>query len=105
MDEDLEALSRAQLITEVERLRVGIRSHRDGTGHDLCWYHPALWGLLPEQRELRPWVPTWPKFMEGCIRYRAMLDRELADAPRHDASFSDPSSRGESQGDDGRSEV
>jgi hypothetical protein len=26
--------------------------------------------------------------MEGCIRYRAMLDRELADAPRRDERFS-----------------
>jgi hypothetical protein len=89
MDEDLEALTKEQLMTEVKRLRAGIRSHRDSTGHDLCWHHPALWGLLPEQSDLRPWVPTWPKFMEGCIRYRTMLDRELADAPRRDLSYSD----------------
>jgi hypothetical protein len=89
MDEDLMALTREQLVEEVKRLRTGIRTHRDSTGHALCWHHPDLWGLLPEQGELRPWVPTWPKFMEGCVRYRAMLDRELADAPRRDVDFGD----------------
>ena len=95
MDEDLEALTKEQLIAEVRRLRAGIRLHRDSTGHDLCWHHPDLWGLLPEKIDVRPWVPTWPKFMEGCIRYRAMLDRELADAPRHDVGFSDASQQEE----------
>jgi hypothetical protein len=89
MDEDLEALTKEQLITEVKRLRTAIRSHRDSTGHDLCWYQPDLWGLLPEQGYARPWVPTWPKFLEGCIRYRTRLDRELADAPRRDVDFND----------------
>jgi hypothetical protein len=89
VDEDLEALTKEQLIAEVRRLRAGIRAHRDSTGHDLCWHHPDLWGLLPEQRDVRPWIPTWPRFMEGCVRYRAMLDRELADAPRRDVDFGD----------------
>lgn len=87
MDDDLETLNREQLLAEVKRLRAGIRAHRDSTGHDLCWHHPDLWGLLPEQASAQPWVPTWPKFMEGCIRYRASLDRELASAPRRDAGF------------------
>ena len=105
MDEDLEALTKEQLIAEVRRLRTGIRSHRDSTGHDLCWHHPDLWGLLPEQGDVRPWVPTWPKFMEGCIRYRAMLDRELADAPRCDLGFSDTSRQKEPHGDPGGSNL
>ena len=88
LDEDLEALTKEQLIAEAKRLRAGIRAHRDSTGHDLCWHHPDLWRLLPEQVDVRPWIPTWPRFMEGCIRYRAMLDRELADAPRRDERFS-----------------
>ena len=87
MDEDLEALTHEQLIGEVRRLRAGIRAHRDSTGHELCWHHPQLWGLLPESGNTQPWVPTWPQFMQGCIRYRAMLDRELAHAPRRDVSF------------------
>lgn len=89
MDEDLDTMTPAQLAAEVKRLRAGIRAHRDSTGHDLCWHHPDLWGLLPEQLAHKPWVPTWPKFMEGCIRYRASLDRELPDAPRRDVSYSD----------------
>lgn len=96
MDEDLDGLTREQLIAEIQRLRAGIRKHRDSTGHDLCWHQPELWGLLPEQRDLRPWVPSWPKFIEGCVRYRQMLDRELADAPRRDVSFGDTPAPGDS---------
>ncbi len=104
MDEDLESLTQEQLIAVAKRLRDGIRAHRDSTGHDLCWHHPDLWGLLPEQRDVRPWVPTWPRFMEGCVRYRTMLDRELADAPRRDVESGDASQQNEPRretGDDG----
>jgi hypothetical protein len=41
-------MKREELILEVKKLREGIRKHRDSTGHDLCWHHPELWGLLPE---------------------------------------------------------
>ena len=82
MDEDLEKMSREELMAEVRRLRQGIRAHRDGTGHDLCWHHPELWRLLPERSDPLPSVPAWPQFMRGCIRYRQSLDRELPDAPR-----------------------
>ena len=77
LDEDLQALSRDQLIEEVKRLRAGIRRHRDASGHDLCWYHPKLWGLLPEKTDLLPDVPTWPEFVAGCVKYRSALDKEL----------------------------
>ena len=82
MDEDLTAVSRAQLIEEVKRLRQGIRLHRDSTGQDLCWHHPALWGLLPEKQDPVPTVPNWPEFMEGCVRYRRSLDTQAPSAPR-----------------------
>jgi hypothetical protein len=82
MDDDLDGLSRDALIAEVRRLREGIRAHRDSTGHDLCWHHPALWGLLPERSDPLPVVPEWPQFMRGCIRYRQSLDDQLPDAPR-----------------------
>lgn len=82
MDSDLEAMSRQQLISEVRKLRAGIRKHRDGTGHDLCWHHPKLWGLLPEKSDPIPVVPEWPEFMRGCIRYRASLDEQAPGAPR-----------------------
>ena len=84
MDEDLEQLTREQLIAELKRLRAGIRAHRDSTGHDLCWYHPELWQLVRDEQRVCPWIPTWPKFLEGCVRYRASLDRELPTAPRYD---------------------
>ncbi len=87
MDEDLDTLSRDDLIAEVRRLRAGIREHRDSTGHDLCWHHPALWGLLPEKSDPQPEVPEWPQFLRGCIRYRQSLDRQLPDAPRTDQAF------------------
>ncbi|MBX9461376.1 MAG: hypothetical protein KL840_00225 [Aquamicrobium sp.] len=87
MDDDLEAMSRARLIEEVKRLRAGIRSHRDLTGHDLCWHHPDLWDLLPEKVEPKIAVPPWPKFMRGCVRYRQSLDRQVPDAPIHDKEF------------------
>ena len=81
MDDDLLSLTREQLIEEVKRLRAGIRKHRDSSGHDLCWYHPALWSLLPEAGNAEVAVPPWPQFLRGCIAYRSSLDRELPDAP------------------------
>ena len=89
MDDDLEAMSRADLIAEVRKLRRGIRKHRDSTGHDLCWHHPDLWGLLPERTDPVPVVPTWPQFLRGCIRYRQSLDAQLPDAPRSDEPYED----------------
>ena len=82
MDEDLETMSREELIAEARRLRQGIRVHRDSTGQELCWHHPALWGLLPERQDPLPTVPEWPQFMRGCIRYRQSLDDQLPHAPR-----------------------
>jgi hypothetical protein len=86
-DEDLESLSRDELVAEVIRLREGIRRHRDSTGHDLCWHHPQLWGLLPESTDPMPDVPAWPQFMRGCIRYRQSLDDQLPQARRIDDEF------------------
>ena len=85
MDEDLDRYSREELAAEVRRLRAGIRAHRDSTGHELCWRHPALWGLLPEKLEPNVAVPPWPQFLRGCVRYRESLERELPNAPVHDA--------------------
>lgn len=87
MDDDLERLSREELIAEVKKLRDGVRAHRDSSEHELCWHHPALWGLLPEKQDPLPVVPEWPQFMRGCIRYRQSLDRELPDAGRTEREF------------------
>jgi hypothetical protein len=82
MDEDLAGMSREQLEEEVRKLRQGIRTHRDSTGHELCWHHPELWGLLPEKQDPLPIVPEWPVFLRGCLAYRESLDRQLPSAPR-----------------------
>jgi hypothetical protein len=86
-DDDLQTMTREQLIDEVAKLRAGIRTHRDTTGQDLCWYHPALWGLLPDRTDPVPVVPEWPQFLRGCVRYRESLDRQAPDAPRTNAEF------------------
>ncbi len=82
MDEDLETMSREELIAEARKLRNGIRQHRDSSEQELCWHHPALWGLLPEKSDPVPVVPEWPQFMQGCIRYRQSLDQQAPVAPR-----------------------
>jgi hypothetical protein len=87
VDDDLDAMSREQLIAEAKKLREGIRAHRDSTGQELCWHHPALWGLLPEKTDPQPTVPTWPEFLRGCVRYRQSLDQQLPEAPRTDESY------------------
>jgi hypothetical protein len=88
MDEDLNELSREQLIAEAIKLRRGIREHRDSTGHELCWHHPRLWGLLPKETDPLPEVPEWPQFMRGCIKYRQSLDDQIPEAPRITADHS-----------------
>ena len=87
MDDDLQTMDRDQLVAEILKLRAGIRTHRDSTGHDLCWHHPDMWSLLPEQTEPTIAVPPWPKFMRGCIQYRNSLDRQAPGAPVHDREF------------------
>ena len=86
-DADLDAMDRPALLAEARRLRAGIREHRDSSGHDLCWHWPDLWAMLPDTPPGGQKVPDWPQFMRGCIRYRASLDIELADAPRTDREF------------------
>lgn len=76
MDTDLDQMTREELIQEARKLRNGIREHRDSSRHDLCWHHPELWALLPEQTDPLPVVPEWPEFMRGCIRYRQSLDEQ-----------------------------
>ena len=82
MDDDLETMSREQLIAEVTKLRAGIREHRDSTLQELCWHHPALWGLLPEKTDPVPAVPAWPQFLQGCVKYRQSLDEQAPKSPR-----------------------
>ncbi|WP_372085511.1 hypothetical protein [Tistrella mobilis] len=80
MDDDLNKMSRERLVAEIKTLRAGIRKHRDSTGHDLCWHHPRLWNLLPEQVTPSVAIPPWPAFFRGCIAYREALEREQPNA-------------------------
>ena len=89
-DEDLEQLTKDELLAEVKKLRAGIRRHRDSTGHELCWHHPQLWELLPENIDPDLAVPAWPQFLRGCLRYRESLDAQLPDAPRVTDEFKSP---------------
>lgn len=82
INQDLEELSKEELIAEVKKLRAGIRNHRDSSKHALCWHHPQLWNLLPEQIEPEIAVPEWPQFLRGCIHYRQSLDQQRPEAPR-----------------------
>lgn len=81
LDQDLDGKDYQWLTAEVKKLRAAIRQHRDSTGHDLCWHHPALWSLLPEKTTPEVAVPPWETFMSGCITYRASLEQELPNAP------------------------
>jgi hypothetical protein len=87
MDEDLLKLDRDALVAEVRRLRAGIRAHRDSSGHDLCWHHPQLWGLLPERVDPQIAVPPWPRFLRGCLKYRESLDGQAPEAAIADAEY------------------
>jgi hypothetical protein len=87
MDEDLQRMDREALVAEVKRLRAGIRAHRDSSGHELCWHHPQLWGLLPERIEPNIAVPPWPKFLRGCVKYRESLERQAPGAAVHDHEY------------------
>ena len=83
MDEDLDRMSREQLVHEVKKLQAR-HSGASGTARvqELCWHHPALWGLLPEKTDPIPVVPDWPEFLQGCLIYRQSLDEQAPDAPR-----------------------
>ena len=89
LDADLDRMTREQLVEEVVKLRDGIRAHRDSTLHELCWHHPQLWGLLPEETDPLPEVPDWPQFLEGCLRYRRSLEEQLPDAPRSNKPYAE----------------
>jgi hypothetical protein len=74
LDRDLDGMSRKDLVSEAKKLRTGIREHRDATDHDLCWYQPGLWSLLPEKVEPKPEVPPKDEFLRCCALYRDSLE-------------------------------
>jgi hypothetical protein len=74
IDKDLMEMTQGELRLEAQKLRDAIRKHRDSSGHDLCWYHPELWGVLPEKVEPKPFVPDWEEFIQNCAAYRKSLE-------------------------------
>lgn len=72
-DTDLFRMNWGQLMSEVMKLRHAIRQHRDSSGHDLCWYVPELWGVLPEKVTPDPTVPPTSEFLSRCALYRESL--------------------------------
>lgn len=75
IDDDINNMTREELIEEIKKLRAGIRNHRDNKGHNLCWFVPELWGLLPDKIEPSPEVPPFQEFIECCMKYRKSLDK------------------------------
>ncbi len=76
MDQDVENMSIEELKAEVKKLRAGIRQHRDASGHNLCWYVPELWNLLPDKIEPEPVVPELSEFIQHCAAYRLSLEKK-----------------------------
>ena len=72
-DADLRTMNYGQLEAECAKLRAGIRAHRDAQGHNLCWYVPELWGLLPEKVAPNPKPPPEGEFLASCRMYRQSL--------------------------------
>jgi hypothetical protein len=76
IDNDLDDMTVDELQDEVRKLRTAIRQHRDATGHNLCWYVPELWNLLPEKIEPQPAVPSTEEFLHHCKLYRESLNKK-----------------------------
>ncbi len=76
LDEDIDRMNAAELKNEIRALRTGIRRHRDSQGHDLCWFVPELWNLLPEKVVPSPAVPEFSEFIQNCCKYRKSLDKK-----------------------------
>jgi len=74
LDFDLFYMDTADLIAEAKKLRAGIRTHRDSTGHALCWFANDLWNLVPEKVTPCPIVPPEEEFIAACRLYRKSLD-------------------------------
>jgi len=74
MDDDLLTMNSDSLRAEVIKLRAAIRQQRDQSGHDLCWFVPELWSVLPEQVQPQPEVPEWGEFIKRCAAFRQTLN-------------------------------
>lgn len=63
---------------EVQRLRSGIRAHRDARGNDRCWLDDeVLYRLLPETDKALTVLPDRETFLGNCARYHANRQHPL----------------------------
>jgi hypothetical protein len=71
MDKDIESMSITQLQDEAQKLRDGIRAHRDQKDDDNCFLDDQmyLYGLLPEKIGADPELPNKDLMMLNCSRY------------------------------------
>lgn len=74
MNLDLELMTKEQLKEETIKLRKTLRELRDRNGHDLCWYNPEIWEVLPEKIQPNPEVPEWCEFIKQCSEFRRKFD-------------------------------
>ena len=74
IDNDLVGMDLIQALSEIMKLRNAIRQQRDQKGHDLCWYLPELWDVLPEKIQPKPEVLSVEEFLERCAKFRKELD-------------------------------
>ena len=95
VDDDLSELDREALIAEVKRLRAGIRSHRDSSGHELCWHHPTC-GVcyLNEPIPSRP----FPSGRSSCADVSSTGSRWIGSSRTRRALKSNSSGRASAQG-------
>lgn len=62
----------AKLTEELERLRAGIRAHRDARGDDRCYLDDAaLYALLGEEVKPETALPPREVFLANCARFHA----------------------------------
>jgi hypothetical protein len=87
MDQDLQHMSPEELLAEAKKMREAIRKHRDSQLHELCWYHPEMWNLLPDKKEVRPSVPKRDQFLRGCQIYRDSLDKDIPEADQAEIEY------------------
>ena len=87
MDDDLELMSHDELLVAARRMREAIRVHRDASGQDLCWHHPAMWDLLPGADPARDRGAGVAPVHAWLRPYRTSLDTQAPEAPRMTREF------------------
>lgn len=86
MDSDVQILSIEQLQAECQRLRDGIRKHRDEKGHDRCWMDDnVLYALLPEADTSDQELPPLDEWKKECAVY---CEQYWNNRQKHDANKS-----------------